>query len=380
MTDHSDPFAPSSGVPVKAAASPDWLALRDEVTQRWELAGHEVKAALEQTLVVAFLGSASSGKDSAIKALFGMDFGQIDPIPGSTDRVRVAPVDAQRQVHVVNAPGFGDLRTSVQLQAESVLEQLDIAVYVVNADGGATIDEKNDLDRIRALNRPTLVCFNKIDLIRPEQRDAHIKASLVQLGVSDDQAVVTAFDPMPALSPDPIGVEAVIHWIHHQLKDSGKALLFAKNLRNKTAACEPIIQAAAKRAALAGALPIPGADMTAVMAVQVGMITEIAAVFDRQIDQEVILFVIAEALAGSTKGFVRWAVNAVKAAGLLPGGQVATMATSALGATIAGATTYGVGKAAIAFLQNDGKLTGAQLRDVFDSEAFKYHERVDKSS
>lgn len=360
--------------------APDWLKLRDSITARWELAGDEVTAAMEKSLVVAFLGSASAGKDAAIRALFGLDFGQIDPIPGSTERVRVAPLDADRRVHVVNAPGFGDLRSDVQLAAESVLDQLDLAVYVINADGGATIDEKQDLDRIRALGRPTLVCFNKIDLIRPEQREAHVRASLVQLGVPPEMVVVTAFDPLPALSPTPIGVDAVIHWIHHRLSADGKGLLFAKHLRNKTAACEPIIQAAAKRAAMAGAIPIPGADMTAVMAVQVAMITEIAAVFDRQIDQEVILFVIAEALAGSTKGFVRWAVNAIKAAGWLPGGQFTTVATSALGATIAGATTYGVGKAAIAFLQNDGKLTGAQIRDIFDAEAFGYHERVDGES
>jgi len=372
-----EPRTGAGAGPDGGIVTPDWFAMRDQIAERWEVAGNEIKAAMEQSLVVAFLGSASSGKDSAIKALFGIDFGQIDPIPGSTDRVRVAPVDTDRKVHVVNAPGFGDLRQSVQLEADKVLDQLDIAIYVINADGGATIDEKTDLDRIRALERPTLVCFNKIDLIRPEQRADHIKSSLVQLGIGDDMVAVTAFDPMPALSPEPIGVDAVIHWIHHQLAKSGKALLFAKNLRNRSAACEPIIQAAARRAAMAGALPIPGADMTAVMAVQVAMITEIATVFDRQIDQEVILFVIAEALAGSTKGFVRWAVNAIKAAGWMPGGQIATMATSALGATIAGATTYGVGKAAIAFLQNDGQLTGDELRDVFDAEAFKYHERVD---
>lgn len=356
---------------------PDWIAMRDQVTERWEVAAHEVGAAMERTLVIAFLGSASSGKDAAIRSLFGIDFGQIDPIPGSTDRVRVAPLDPRRQVHVVNAPGFGDLRASVLLEAEAVLDQLDLAIFVVNADGGATIDEKNDLDRIRALSRPTLVCFNKIDLIRPEQRAAHVEASLAQLGVPEDIVVVTAFDPLPALSPEPIGVPAVIRWIHDRLAREGKGLLFAKQLRNRSAACEPIIQAAARRAALAGALPVPGADMTAVMAVQVAMITEIAAVFDRQIDQEVILFVIAEALAGSTKGFVRWAVNAIKAAGWMPGGQVATVATSALGATIAGATTYGVGKAAIAFLLDDGRLTGARIREIFDSEAFGYHERVD---
>jgi len=348
--------------------------LKSQVMARWELAADEVQAALKQTLAVAFLGSASAGKDSAIRALFGLDFGQVDPIPGSTEAVRVAAVDADRRLLVVNAPGFGDIRDEVDARARQVLEQLDLAVYVVNCDGGATIDERNDLEQIRALGRPTLVCLNKIDLIRPERREDFIRATLVQLGIGEDDAVVTAFDPLPVLSDTPIGVDKVIEWIHSHLEESGKALLFAKNLRNKAAACDSVIQAAAKKSAMAGALPIPGADATAVTAVQVKLISDIAAIHGKRIDRDLVLFILGEALAGTSKGFVRWAVQAAKAAGWIPGGQVVTIATSALGATMAGATTFGVGKAAVAFMQRDGGLTGPELRAVFDAEASAYRD------
>jgi GTP-binding protein Era len=352
-------------------------SLKSQVMARWELASDEVTTALQQTLAVAFLGSASAGKDSAIKALFGLDFGQVDPIPGSTDKVRVAAVDADRRVLVVNAPGFGDLRRDVELQARSVLDSLDIAVYVVNCDGGATIDERRDLAAIRALGRPTLVCLNKIDLIRPEQREHFVRATLVQLGVDASDAVVTAFDPLPALSEEPIGVEKVVAWIHEQLENQGKALLFAKNLRNKAAACEAVIQGAARKSAMAGALPLPGADATAVTAVQVKLISDIAAIHGKRIDRDLVLFILGEALAGSSKGFVRWALKAAKGAGWIPGGQVITIATSALGATMAGATTFGVGKAAVAFMQRDGGMSGSELRDIFDAEAIAYRDRAD---
>jgi GTP-binding protein Era len=349
--------------------------LQTQIAARWEIAAEEVSSALQQTLVLAFLGSASSGKDAAIRALFGIDFGQIDPVPGSTVEVRVAAVDPERRLLVVNAPGFGDLRAEVQERADRVLDSLDLAVYLVNCDGGATIDEKRDLDRIRALNRPTLVCLNKIDLIRPSQRENFVRSTLVQLGVPEDMAIVTAFDPLPQLADKPVGLREVIDWIHRHLDDGGKSLLFAKNLRNKTAACEPIIVTAAKRAAMAGAIPIPGADATAVTAVQVKLISDLAAVFGRRIDKELILFILGEALAGSSKGFVKWAVEAAKAAGWLPGGQVVTVAVSGIGALIASGTTYGVGKAAVAYLQKDGKISGAELRDVFDAEAFEFQRR-----
>lgn len=350
------------------------LELERQVLARWEIAAGEVEEALQKTLAVAFLGSASAGKDSAIRALFGIDFGEVDPIPGSTKEVRVAAVDPERRLLVVNAPGFGDVREEVDQRARAVLDRLDIAIYVVNCDGGATIDERRDLDRIRALGRPTLVCLNKIDLIRPHQREAFIDATLRQLGVDQNDAVITAFDPLPALADEPIGVKAVVEWIHGHLEKNGKSLLFAKNLRNRAQACETVIRSAARKAALAGAIPIPGADATAVTAVQVKLITDVAAVFSYRVDKDLVLFILGEALAGSSKGFIRWALNAAKGAGYIPGGQVVHIATSALGATVASATTYGVGKAAVAFMKRGGKMTGTELRAVFDTEASGFAE------
>ena len=101
-------------------------SLAAQVTTRWDVAASEVRDALQQTLSVAFLGSASSGKDAAIRAIFGIDFGQIDPIPGSTDRVKVAAVDPERRLLVVNAPGFGDLRAEVRHRAEEVLDGFSV--------------------------------------------------------------------------------------------------------------------------------------------------------------------------------------------------------------------------------------------------------------
>ncbi|MCB9777260.1 MAG: DUF697 domain-containing protein [Alphaproteobacteria bacterium] len=369
-----EPQLPARADEEHAMRGESMMVAREQVAARVELLQTEIGYAMNQQLVVAFLGSASSGKDSAIRALFGIDFGQVDPIPGSTDRVRVAPMDAARRCLVVNAPGFGDLRQSVESAARNVLAQLDIAVYVVNCDGGATIDERNDLAAIRNLGRPVLVCLNKIDLIRPHQREEFVQTTLVQLGVEADDAVVTAFDPLPALADEPIGVEKVIMWIHERLEESGKSLLFAKQLRNKAAACEVIISDAARKAAMAGAIPVPGADMAAVTAVQVKLITDIAAIHEVKLDKDVAMFILAEALAGTGKGFVRWALSALKAGGWIPGGAVAEMAASALGATIAGAATYGVGKAAVSYMAKDQRMTGAELRGVFDAEASKWKE------
>jgi GTP-binding protein Era len=326
---------------------------------------------------VAFLGSASSGKDSAIRALFGIDFGDISPIPGSTVRLRVAPLDPEGQVLLVNAPGFGDVRPEVDALSRRALDTLDIVVYVVNAEGGATIDEKRDLDLVRSRGRPVLVCLNKIDLIRPHERSAFVNATLAQLGVDPKDAVVCAFDPLPQLSEEPIGLGGVIAWIHEQLAASGKDLLFAKHLRNKAAACEPIIQQAARRASVAGAIPVPGADLAAVTALQVKMIRDISIVFEVPVDREVALFIIGEVLSGSMRGFVRWGIEGLKAAGWIPGTQIAEAAILGFSALVAGATTYGVGRSAVYYFQSDRKLDGDALRTVFDAAAWEYRRRKD---
>jgi GTP-binding protein Era len=187
--------------------------------------------------------------------------------------------------------------------------------------------------------------------------------------------VVCAFDPLPQLSPDPIGVEFVVSWIHQQLAVRGKDLLFAKHLRNKALACEPVVQAAARNASIAGAVPIPGADLAAVTAIQVKLIRDIAEVFEVSVDKEVALFIIGEVLSGSMRGFVRWGVQALKSAGWIPGTQIAEAAILALGAMVAGGTTFGVGRAAIAYFQSGRTAGGDKLREVFDAAAWEYKKR-----
>src|SRR5687767_10280718 len=89
------------------------VAIRSHADAAWAESGNALAKALSQHLTVAFLGSGSSGKDSAIRALFGIDFGEISPIPGSTDRLRVVRLPGPGDVLLVNAPGFGDIRSEV---------------------------------------------------------------------------------------------------------------------------------------------------------------------------------------------------------------------------------------------------------------------------
>lgn len=343
--------------------------------RRWTEIERGLSEALDKRLVLAFLGSASSGKDSAIKALFGVDFGDISPIPGSTDTLRVVSLDSEDRFLLVNAPGFGDIRPEVDALARRVLESLDLVVYIVNCDGGATAQERRDLDAIRrrgAGKWPTLVCFNKIDLIRPAQREDFVRRTAEQLGLDPAEPVLCAFDPLPALAEAPIGLDLVAERVDKLLRERGKELAFAKILRDRRLACQPIIARAARNAAIAGAVPVPGADIGAIAWIQVDLIERIAAVHGQKLDRQVVLWLVGELLASGSKGFINWAITALKAAGWLPGAQLAQVATSALAGAVAMGTTWGVGEAAIRFVQSEQRLSIGELREAFDSVAFRY--------
>lgn len=331
----------------------------------------ELQTQLRDRLALAVVGPASSGKDAAIRALFGVDFGEISPIPGSTETLRLADVDGDGRFVLINTPGFQDVRTEIDSVARKVLDELDLALFVVNAEGGATRAILKDLEQVRARRGglPTLVCLNKIDLIRPLQRPDFIQRTVAQLGLDPEQVVATSFDPHPALGIGPIGLEEVVQWVDETLADSGNALLFSRHLRDKRLACQPLIKRAAKRAAVAGAVPVPGADITAVTFIQVKLVEELAAVHGKKLDKDVVLWMVGELLAGGSKGFIRKGVAALKTAGWIPGAQVAQVATAALAGAVAAGATYGVGEAAIRYIQSDQKLPIAELRQVFDNVA-----------
>ena len=83
---------------------------------------------VKHRITVGFVGSPSSGKDAAIKALFGVDTGNVSPIAGSTKEVQVLEVQDATALFLVNTPGMGDVVESVDLQMSNVMELMMIVM------------------------------------------------------------------------------------------------------------------------------------------------------------------------------------------------------------------------------------------------------------
>jgi GTP-binding protein EngB required for normal cell division len=164
-------------------------------------------------ITVGFVGSPSTGKDAGIRAIFGIDSGNISPVAGSTRTVNIQQVPGATALYVVNTPGLGDVVQSVTDEAKQVLSHIDVYLYVVNAEGGVQAREQADYRACKATGKPVLALVNKVDLLRPRDVDRYLADARQKLGAAEEDFMPVAFDPMPELSPTPIGLAAVRAWL-----------------------------------------------------------------------------------------------------------------------------------------------------------------------
>lgn len=210
-------------VPVLGCFAVVWLARpRDETLIPAVLEVHRLRQVVRHRVTVGVVGSPSSGKDAAIRAIFGIDSGNVDPVAGSTKTVEITRLPRSTALYVVNTPGMGDVIEAVTEEAKQVLDHIDVYVYVLNAQGGVQAREKADWEACRATGRPALAVVNKVDTIRDADRERYLADARAKLAVSEEDFLAVAFDPLPQLSESPIGVDEVRTWIERHLTSMGK--------------------------------------------------------------------------------------------------------------------------------------------------------------
>lgn len=209
--------------PITVVAGAWWLGRpKDRLLLPAVLEVARLRQMVRHRVTVGVVGSPSSGKDAAIKALFGIDTGNVNPVAGSTKQVTIQRLEGARALYVVNTPGLGDIVEAVTEEARQVLHHIDVFVYIVNAQGGVQAREKTDYRACLSMGRPVLAVVNKIDTLRPRDRDRYLADAAQKLGAPDDAFLAAAFDPLPQLSEHPIGVDAVQAWLTHRLVELGK--------------------------------------------------------------------------------------------------------------------------------------------------------------
>jgi tRNA U34 5-carboxymethylaminomethyl modifying GTPase MnmE/TrmE len=201
-----------------------WALLRPPPEKRVEMVVEvaRLRQVVKRRVTIGVVGSPSSGKDSAIKALFGIDTGNISPVAGSTREVSIQRLPGATALFVVNTPGMGDVVEAVTEEARQVLDHIDLYLYVVNAEGGVQAREKADQGRCVATGKPVLTVVNKVDVLRPRDKDRYLEDARAKLGVEPQNFAAVAFDPLPQLAPGPINLGFVHDWLRTQLEALGK--------------------------------------------------------------------------------------------------------------------------------------------------------------
>jgi hypothetical protein len=212
------PVLPLGGcVALYWAAKPDDKKLIPAVIEVARL-----RQAVRRRVTVGVVGSPSSGKDAAVRALFGLDSGNVDPVAGSTKEVEITRLPHATALFVVNTPGLGDVMESVTEEARQVLEHIDVYLYIVNAQGGVQARELADYQSAVASGRPVLALVNKIDTLRERDREPYLADARAKLGAPEHSFAAVAFDPLPQLSELPIGLQPVQAWLEARLAELGK--------------------------------------------------------------------------------------------------------------------------------------------------------------
>lgn len=182
-------------------------------------------AALRQMVInrinIGIVGDGSVGKDSLFKSVFGINTENVSPIAGSTKDIEIYPLEDTGTINLINFPGFNDVKTDVNALIENHLHHTDVFLMVVDLTRGVSGVDVAILNKLKRFEHPILVCLNKVDMVRPANKESLLKTAKERLGEVD--MLETAFDPDERLSQTgPIGSEEVFNWVKCKLDDAGK--------------------------------------------------------------------------------------------------------------------------------------------------------------
>ena len=121
---------------------------------------------------IGIFGRMNSGKSSIINAITGQSLSIVSTTPGTTTdpvykTMEILPLGP---VVIIDTPGLddvGELGSQRVIKGYEVLDKTDIAVVVVDAAIGKSVEDEAIIQRIRNKGIPFLVIYNKADLTKP---------------------------------------------------------------------------------------------------------------------------------------------------------------------------------------------------------------------
>lgn len=283
----------------------------------------KVNDTLKQDLLISLIGEVNAGKSSTVNRIIGEDIASTNPMPGETVSVDPYNMRGLENIKFMDTPGLNDPNDENPKKTLEFVQKSDVVLFFLNAAGTVFSDsEKEKFTEIEKNNKDILIVLNKIDA-------AENIPSLIQFVRSHTK---NKYKVVPISSKTGENLEELKREILVILEKKGKDLLFAKSMKEKSAAATRWIVGAGVSAGIIGASPIPGSDVVPLTSLQVGLIIKLSKLYDKPLTKKAardMIVITATQTVGHT--IYRQALKFIPGAGSVIGGTVATAMTVALG-------------------------------------------------
>jgi GTP-binding protein Era len=353
----------------------DQKKFEEAVNESFESEEKGFNETLNQKLIISLYGDVNCGKSNTINALLGKKLAEVRAIAGHTKGVSLYKFNDN--VYIADTPGLDDVNVENSKKAVDFIEDdSDVILFFFTASEGSKKSKVEALNNLKKLNKPIIVVLNKIDIWYSDGKlEDQMDHDDVIRQISDETGKVI----IPISAKKNINIKSLDSAIINILEKEGKDILYLKISRFKDAPVKNWINAAAATSFTIGLIPIPGADMIPLTALQIGLAIKIGYIHGYTVTKSDVVNLMAVTITGTVgKSLFKLAVQGLKGLGWL-GGPFLEGAIAVAAGTIAASVTYGFGWACNAYFKSGMKLNAEELGNIF-KEKFEEYKKLKEST
>jgi small GTP-binding protein len=328
-----------------------WRKLIDQAVDQLRVAAGEKHR-------VAILGPANVGKSTLYNQLIRDTQlqAEVSPIPGTTKVSQEADAGLFQIIDTPGADAIGEVGMTEKERALSAAQAADVILLIYDASHGIRNPEKRLYGEVMALDKPTILVLNKIDLVKKKEAEVRGVAA-ASLGLP-----VNALVSISAVKGK--GLAQLIEMIALR-EPSIVAALGAALPQYRWKLAQTAIGRASSTTAAIAATPLPLLDFIPLVGVQAAMVLGIARIYDYKITlarARELIFTFGLAMVGRTL------FHELSKLGGPPGWLVA--------AAIAAGTTTAMGYASAVWFERGEKLSRETISRISKTVTVELMERL----
>jgi small GTP-binding protein len=228
---------------------------------------------------VAIVGPANTGKSTLYNALIRSkdDKAEVSAVPGTTRHAQRADAGLFAVIDTPGADAVGAVGEAEKERALAEASAADVLVILFDATHGIRPPEQRLFTELMALEKPTVVALNKMDLVRRERAKV-IGKSASALGLSSEQLI-------PICAKKGQGVDRLLLAIA-KCEPEIIAALGAGLPHYRWDLSQTVIARASSTAAAIAVTPLPFFDFFPLTGVQIAMVLGLARIYAYKITLE----------------------------------------------------------------------------------------------